>query len=95
MKTMSYRYLVLYEPLRIIKEYETHYIVLDDIRVDKEPNEIITTITYFYPETIVQYKNELGKIVSIDIDEPEVPYVIDLGDEIVWASKDEVKEINY
>lgn len=79
----------------IIKEYDTHYIVLDDIRVDKEPNELVTTITYLYPETLVQYKNELGKIVSIDIDEPEVPYAIDLGDEIVWASKDEVKEINY
>lgn len=58
----------------------------------KHPNDVIETRTYLPEGTTVIYYNQITAIKYVDINDFDLPYLIDLENDERWCKFDEVKE---
>lgn len=95
----TYKYVRYGEFYRIVNEYDTYYMILDEdydeVPLSKTPNDVVETRTYLPEGTVVVYHNQICVISDVDINDFDTPYLIDFGHTDQWCEFDEVKEINY
>lgn len=95
----TYKYVKYCDFDRIIREDDLHYIILDEdgdeMYLTKYPNDVIETRTYLPEGTTVLYYNQITTIKYVDINDFDLPYLIDLENDERWCKYNEIKEINY
>jgi hypothetical protein len=85
----------------ILQESNNHYMILDEdsdeVLVRKTSNDVIETRTYLAEGTYVIYnvENSICFIDTVDINDYDAPYLLDLGYELRWCEYEDITEINY